>query len=426
MKNQFLAKERELSAKFDYKYNQMDALLKTTLLVMSLFFVSIESTQAKSLSSAKRVRQESAEMVELKKSYYYRSAKKALQEFQKQSFTEGTDDLNVIFYKIEKKVIYQNIKQNEVQHFNFDHLAQAVVNYLQLLKSDMSLSIDSKKRAVMQLHFYGLSQAIKKANEINLSIRSEQFGKLSDMLISNSTSLFYSSYKEIKYTDFFWTSYFLHELGYPMDLTAKHLEILGERVKTFKYPEKYREYGEKLSRLSLGYGQKVSKPTLTELDLLYQWALGVHNDAHIAKIVQKNYLKQLQSLGETEKMKVIKKEIAKNILIEESISFLKNPLRLFKYIQFIFGYIFVAWPLEMILFVVAVAIFSIQSSTTLTPEEAMKAKSFHHRIWLMFTKSYLTSNVPFFSKVAASLVLFGIGLYFRSAANFVESLISGF
>lgn len=390
----------------------------------TLAMISKKGVVIKNKLQNKKISIQQAENQELRKSYYYKAAKKGLSEFQDQSFTKGENDLNVIFYKIEKRVVYQNISTADIQYFDFNHLTNAVVRFVQILKLNENLGLDSKKRALMQMNFYGLSQAIKKGNEVNLTIQSEQFSKLHDLLVGNATSLFYSSYKEIKYTDFFWTSYFLHELSYPMDLTAKHLSSLGERIKTFNYPDRYRQYGEKLARLSLNFAQKLNKPSTEDLEILYNWSLKKTDDAASTQIVQKNYLKQLQLIGDTEKVKIIKKEIATNLLFESSRNFIRHPLEIFKFIQIIIGYIFVAWPLEMILFFVSISIFAFQSSSVLTREESRKAKTFHKRIWMMFTKAYLGSNVPFFSKLAASLILFGIGLYFNSAKNFVESLIS--
>jgi hypothetical protein len=404
----------------------------TKSLILFLQFFLIITTLFTSFANAKvtvhkpkiKLTPQQIENLELKNSYYYKAAKQGLSEFQEQSFVKGDNDLNDIFYKIEKRVVYQDIAAKEIQYFEFNHLTNAVVRYVQILKSNYDLTLDYKKRSLMQMNFYGLSQAIKKANEVNLTIQSEQFDKLHDMLVGHATSLFYASYKEVKYTDYFWTSYFLHELNYPMDLTAKHLLSLTERMKTFKYPERYRQYGERLARLSLGFAQKVTKPSTDDLEVLYNWALVKTDDAVSIQGVQKNYLKQLQLIGDTEKVKIIKKEIATNLLFQESKNFIHHPLEIFKFIQIIIGYIFVAWPLEMILFIVSISIFAFQSSSVLTREESRKAKTFHKRIWMMFTKAYLGSNVPFFSKLAASLILFGIGLYFNSAKNFVESMIS--
>lgn len=378
----------------------------------------------KKIASIKKLTPLEKENAELKTSYYYKAAKKGLSQFQEQSFTQGDNDLDVIFYRIEKRVVYQNILGSEIQYFDFNHLTNAVVKYIQILRSNYDLSLDAKKRSLMQMNFYGLSQAIKKANEVNLTIQSEQFEKLHDLLVGQATSLFYASYNEVKYTDFFWTSYFLHELNYPMDLTAKHLSALEQNMRTFKHPEKYREYGEKLARLSLGFAQKLGKPSGSDLEILYNWALTKDENPMARQIVQKNYLKQLQLIGDNEKIKIIKTEIATNLLIEAGKNFIHNPLHIFGFIQMLIGYVFVAWPLEMILFIVSISIFAFQSSSVLTPDESRKAKTFYKRIWMMFTKAYMGSNVPFFSKLAASLILFGVGLYFNSARNFVESLIS--
>ncbi len=407
-------------------FQQISLILLMTIAANAAMGASSKLKAAKKRLTPQQI-EAARENAELSSSYYYKAAKKGLWQFQSQSFGQSENDLDVIFYKIEKRIVYQDITAQDIQHFDFNHLTNAVVKYVQILKSNYDLSLDAKKRSLMQMNFYGLSQAIKKANEVNLTIQSEQFDKLHDLLVGHATSLFYASYKEVKYTDYFWTSYFLHELNYPMDLTAKHLASLTERMKTFRYPDKYREYGVKLSRLSLGGAQKVSHPSPEDLEILYKWALGpATEDPQVVQGVQKNYMKQMQLIGDTEKVKAIKKQIATNVLVEESKRFLHNPLEILKFIQILIGYIFVAWPLEVILFIVSMAIFSMQAGSVLTREESRRAKTFPRRMWMMFTKAYMGSNVPFFSKVAASLILFGVGLYFNSAKNFVESLISNF
>lgn len=414
-----------------YNLNMVNLFIQTSLIfLLTLSTQGVLAAMTKKISQKNKTPQQVEEIrqnAELSSSYYYKAAKKGFSQFQQQSFGQSESDLDVIFYKIEKRIVYQDITAREIQYFDFNHLTNAVVRYIQIIRSSDDLSSSAKKRSLMQMNFYGLSQAIKKANEVNLTIQSEQFKKLHDLLLGHATSLFYASYKNVKYTDYFWTAYFLHELNYPMDLTAKHLSSLSERIKSFKFPDQYREYGEKLARLSLSGAQKVSHPSPEDLEILYNWALGKNNeDPQTVQAVQKNYLKQLQIIGDTEKVKLIKKEIATNVLVEEGKRFIHHPLEIFKFIQIVIGYIFVAWPLEVILFIVSITIFSVQAGSVLTREESRRAKTFPRRMWMMFTKAYLGSNVPFFSKVAASLILFGVGLYFNSAKNFVESLISNF
>ncbi len=356
--------------------------------------------------------------------YYFKSAQAVLKKFQIETFKNADLDLDLIFLKIEKKVIYQNIKPEQRQYFQFQNLTNAVLTYANQLKNNLRLSVDPAQRSKMQMNFYGLSQAIKKANQMNLTIQSDQFDKLHDILVGQSTALFYSSYAEKRKVDLFWCAYFLHELNYPMDLTAKHLMALDKSILKMNQPEKYKIYGAKLAKMSLGFGQKLNQPTAEQIDTLYKWTQYSSLSGLDLQTVQRSYLKQIQSMGDSEKIKDFKKELATSLLYQESKNILKHPLSIFKYIQFLIGYIFVAWPLEMILILGSLFILAFQASTVLSREEKKRAQRLDKKLWMMFTKSYLGSNVPFFSKLAASLILFGVGLYFNSARNFVESMIS--
>lgn len=358
------------------------------------------------------------------KDFYFKTAKTALKQFNIETFNNSNLDLDLIFLKIEKKIIYQNIKPSQNLYFNFQNLTSAVVHFAEDLKTGYKLSVDAKQRSKMQMNFYGLSQAIKKANQMNLTIQSDQFDKLHDILVGQSTSLFYASYKERRKVDLFWCAYFLSELNYPMDLTAKHLAALDNAISKMNEPEKYKIYGARLAKLSLGMSQQLSRPSQEQIDTLYRWVQFSNLSGPELQSIQKSYLKQISIIGDSEKIKDFKKELATSLLVQESKNLIRHPLSFFKYIQFLIGYIFVAWPLELILVFGSLSIFAFQASTVLSKEEKKKAKRLDKKLWMMFTKSYLGANVPFFSKLAASLILFGVGLYFNSAKNFVESLIS--
>ena len=356
--------------------------------------------------------------------FYYQTAQTALKQFQLDSFKNADLDIDVIFIKIEKRIIYQNLKKDQVGYFDFQNLTNSVIHFIGKVKNNYRLPVDFKQRSQYQMMFYGLSQAIKKANEMNLTIQSEQFDKLHDILMSQSTNLFYASYKEARRSDLFWNAYFLHELNYPMDLTAKHLSALDKKINKMNDPSKFKIYGAKLAKLALTVSDTLSKPNQEQIDTLYSWAKNTDLSEVELSSIQKAYLKQLQLIGDSERVKDFKKELANNLLVRETKEVFRHPFGVFKYIQFLIGYIFVAWPLEVILVIFSLGIFSYQSGSVLTKEEKRRAKRIDKRLWMMFTKAYLGSNVPFFSKLAASLILFGVGLYFNSARNFVESLIA--
>ncbi len=397
---------------------------QTKSILLSVIFIVIHMVSSNSWAGLSKDIYKQEQKDFFQKDFYYKAAQTALKQFQVDSFKNSDLDIDVIFLKIEKRVIYQDIKKEQLVYFDFQNLTNSVVQFVRQVKNNYRLPVDFKQRTQFQMKFYGLSQAIKKANEMNLTIQAEQFDKLHDILMSQSTNLFYASYKESRRSDLFWNAYFLHELNYPMDLTAKHLMALDKKILKMNDSSKFKIYGAKLAKLSLTVSDTLSKPNQEQIDSLYNWAHSVEMSEGDLSSVQKAYLKQLQLVGDSERVKEFKKELANNLLIRETKDIFRHPLNIFKYIQFLIGYIFVAWPLEVILVILSLGIFSYQSRTVLTFEEKKKAKRIDKRLWMMFTKAYMGSNVPFFSKLAASLILFGVGLYFNSARNFVESMIA--
>lgn len=352
--------------------------------------------------------------------YFHHEADKAQKSFM-ESLKKPQSDIEYLLLRQEKMVNFQNIPAKNLEYFDFNALTSSVVRYIGNLKKNYSLSFKPVQRKQIQYQFYSLSQAIKKANQLHLNIQSDQFDKLHDLLVSQSTSLFYLSYKEKNNHDSFWITYFLNEIGYPMDLTAKYLVQLESR----RHLLANQRLGSQLARIALTKGTELNSVTVAQLDLLFDWSIHDVTSEVATQKMQKLYLKQLQTHADQDKVKAVKKQLASNLLWQETKNVLKNPFGFFKYLQFLIGYIFIALPLEYLLIIVASLIFLIQSPNVLTFEEK-KRKKLHQKVWLMFTKSYMGSNVPFFSKVAASLVLFGVGLYFNSAKNFVESLMANF
>ena len=352
-------------------------------------------------------------------SLIYSTANEAFAVFETEALNKS-EALDYIFLKLEKKQNFQLMTQKELEVLNFDVLTQKVLLFVNRSNFTYNLPINYKLRKQMQLEFYGLSQAIKKANELNLTVQSEHFDKLHDMLMGQGSNLFYTSAKDKKKSDLFFTAYYLHELEYPMDMTARHLEALK---KTSKWRYNTKLYASKIARMSLHGGTQLNKLTSKQADILYEASLLTPLGDKAKQNIQKVYLKQLQMIGDQEKIKEVKRELASNILWQEARNVISNPLDIFKFIQFCVGYIFIAWPLEVILILISILIFGFQASTVLSAEEKSK-KSIGKKLWLVFQKAYMGSNVPFFTKLAASLILFGVGLYFNSAKNFVETMMT--
>lgn len=349
-----------------------------------------------------------------------KTSSEAFQTFEKEGLNSSQVSLDYLFLKLEKKQNFQLLTDKELETLQFDVITQKVLSFLNRSNLAFNLPINYKLRKQMQFEFYGLSQAIKKANELNLTVQAEHFDKLHDMLMGQSSSLFYTSAKDKKKTDLFLTAYYLHELEYPMDMTARHLEALK---KTSKWNFNTKMYASKIARLALQGGAQLNKLTSKQADILYEASLLTPLGDKARQTIQKIYLKQLQMIGDQERVLEVKRELASAILWQEAKNIFSHPTGIFKFIQFCVGYIFIAWPLEVIVILVSLAIFGFQASTVLSAEEKVK-KNFGKKLWLVFEKAYLGSNVPFFTKVAVSLILFGVGLYFNSAKNFVETMIT--
>ena len=372
-----------------------------------LLLVSLRSQSTEKINPAKALE------------FYSSQSQIAYTLFNQERKNGFSSEIDTVFLKIEREFAFQLIKKTDIQFYNFNALTQSVIHYIQTLRAQDQLSLQGKKhtalRRELQFNFIGLSHAIQKSNEINLQINADQYKKLHDILISQATGLFYASYREKQKTDFFWTSYFLHQLNYPMDLVYLHLQ----------YSKQWPIYTSQLANLALTNAIEINNVTGAQVDFLYGKArVKLQNDKEIRGL-QKNYLKQLNRLGDSEKIKAVKREMATQLLYFETRSLISNPSLILDYLQFVIGYIFVAWPLEFIVILMSVLVFAFQSGAVLTLEEKrLTKKNPAKKIWMMFEKSYMGTQVPFFSKLAASLILFGIGLYFNSARNFVESLVA--
>jgi hypothetical protein len=350
--------------------------------------------------------------------YYKNHAARAFEAFNEERKNNFSSEIDMLFLKIDREASYSETKANQSGYYEFTLLTKAVIQFVDDLRNEDQWSLvgiqNRDLRKHLQQSFVGISLAIKKSNFINLQINSDQHNKLHDILVSQSTSLFYASYRERQRADFFWTSFFLHQLKYPMDLSALHLQ----------YTAKWPIYSSQIARLALSAATEINRTSRNDVDFLYQTALTKTVHELGIRELQKNYLKQLLRLGDSEKVKEVKRLMANQLFVSTAKNVYHNPLTIFSFIQFVIGYVFVAWPLEFILIALSLFVFVFQANGVLSDDEKNRARNPIRKVWMMFTKAYMGSQVPFFSKLAASLILFGIGLYFNSARNFVESLIA--
>lgn len=360
--------------------------------------------------------------------YFYNIGRQNYNDFKKEiNKTRLVNvDLDLLFLKYKKQHQQKFLNQSDLSHYLFYDLTKSVSLYLTELKDNYSrLSQNDDIRNQLQLAGYGLSLAIKKANNLNLNINSDQFSKLYDLLLSQSTPLFYSSENTLNMKDIFWKSFFLSQLSYPIDLVSEHFTHLDDVLSHFPPDVFFELYKSQLAKYALIHSVSIKKFTLDDLNKIFSYAqIQAFNSEEYAQM-QKSYYKNLLIVGDSATLRTYKKKLAANILSIEG----KNLFNDFsygnavKYVQILIGYIFVAWPLEWILILIALLIFFIQSKTVIVDED-QKKENLVKKLWIMFTRSYLGANVPFFSKLAASFVLFGIGLYFNSARAFLESLIN--
>lgn len=360
--------------------------------------------------------------------FFYNIGKQNYKDFKKEvSRTRLVNvDLDLLFLKYKKQHQQKFLSSNELSHYLFYDLTKSVSLYLTELKDNYSrLSQNDDVRNQLQLTGYGLSLAIKKANDLNLNINSDQFSKLYDLLLSQSTPLFYSSENTLNMKDIFWKSFFLSQLNYPIDLVSEHFAHLDEVLMHFPPDVFFEMYKSQLAKYALTHSVSIKKVTLEDLNKVFTYAQTQAYSSEEYAQMQKSYYKNLLIVGDSATLRTYKKKLAGNILTIEGKNLFNNFNygNIVKYIQILIGYIFVAWPLEWILILIALLIFFVQSKTVLVDEEQRK-ENLVKKLWIMFTRSYLGSNVPFFSKMAASFVLFGIGLYFNSARSFLESLLN--
>lgn len=360
--------------------------------------------------------------------FFYNIGRQNYKDFKKEvSRTRLVNvDLDLLFLKYKKQHQQKFLSSYELSHYLFYDLTKSVSLYLTELKDNYSrLSQNDDVRNQLQLTGYGLSLAIKKANDLNLNINSDQFSKLYDLLLSQSTPLFYSSENTLNMKDIFWKSFFLSQLNYPIDLVSEHFAHLDEVLMHFPPDILFEMYKSQLAKYALTHSVSIKKITLEDLNKVFAYAQTQAYSSEEYAQMQKSYYKNLLIVGDSATLRTYKKKLASNILNLEGKNLFNNFNygNIVKYIQILIGYIFVAWPLEWILILTALFIFFVQSKTVLVDEE-QKKENLVKKLWIMFTRSYLGANVPFFSKLAASFVLFGIGLYFNSARSFLESLLN--
>jgi hypothetical protein len=283
--------------------------------------------------------------------------------------------------------------------------------------------------------------------------------------------------------DLWWDWMWLRGNSYATDLTEWHLQ----KVKSISnqsgpiWKEQLKKYSVSVIALAL---KKNTQPLLgreknSAITLrLTENAIDLLSSSPMAPVALQKELKLyhyrgLQANGQTYEASLIKKEIAMDLFIAKGWQIVKSPTEpwqrddlnlaskafaslsklinsIFTFITYGAGFIFVATPIEFLLIVTALVILSKQGETHFNqPVPRFRDLINIHRIkhldgWQrwpafirdilsivvrelhlackMFVASY-TSTVPFYSKVASSLLLFGFGLYMNSARTLVEAVL---
>jgi hypothetical protein len=323
---------------------------------------------------------------------------------------------------------------------------------------------------------------------LDLEIRSEldssveELNRVRHYLLTQGTFISKNSSK-LTTEDLWWDWMWVRGYGFPSDLVEIHLQkVAAISVKAgLVWKERLRRYALSVALLSLRRNSEPvlnrEKPAIVSLRLVNSALALSQPQTEIALVKElKLYLyRYLQTTGQTYEASQVKKEIAMDLFFAKGRQILMAPaapwesnelsffgkifasvLQLFRSLFTFFtygaGFLFVATPIELMLAIGALYILAKQARDHFKIEvRGFKARWKEHSItgeqgwkripsltkdcialffeetklaWKMFVASYTSAAVPFYSKVAASLLLFGIGLYINSARSLVEAVVN--
>lgn len=349
-------------------------------------------------------------------------------------------------------------------------------------KYAVSFRQDPKVRARIQNILIGTLHVLDVDIRGELDSSVDELMRIRRYLLSQGTFVTRGQTK-LTVDDLWWDWLWLRGYGYPLDLTELHLQKVQAISKTAqaRWRERLRLYA--LST-ALGALRQATPPVLgrekaatisLRLTNLALDLAGPTAPSALQKELKLYLYRGLQANGQTYEASQVKKEIAMDLFMAKGWQIVKSPAEpwsrgdlgffgkvfaslgqlfrsLFTFLTYGAGFLFVATPIDVLLIAAAIFILGRQGKAHFNVQiRGLSPIWKEHRLierdgwrralpflkdalqylreelsiaWRMFVASYTATPVPFYSKIAASLLLFGVGLYFNSARMMVETVVA--
>lgn len=341
---------------------------------------------------------------------------------------------------------------------------------------------DPKVRQRIQNIFIGALHVLDVEIRGELDSSLDELMRIRRFLLSQGTFVTRGQSK-LTVDDLWWDWLWLRGHGFPLDLTELHLQKVSAISKgaQARWRERLRLHALSTALFAL---RQAAPPVLgrekaATISLRLTYAAldlaGPSAPTELQKELKLYQYRGLQSTGQTYEASQIKKEIAMDLFMAKGWQIVKSPVEpwsradlgffgkitasvgqffrsIITFVTYGAGFLFVATPIDLLLIVLAVFILGKQGKKHFNVEvRGLKPIWIEHRLlekdgyrrlplflraalryvreelavaWRMFVASYTATPVPFYSKIAASLLLFGIGLYFNSARVMVETVVA--
>lgn len=358
------------------------------------------------------------------------------------------------------------------------------VNHALLLRQRRAdFRTDPKVRLRIQNILIGALHVIdaRIRNEMDASV--DELLRIRRYLLAQGTFISKGKVGQLNVNDLWWDLLWIRGHGYPLDLVDLHLQKVAviSQEASAQWRERLRQYSISLVLYALRRNTPPTlgreKPQAISLRLTSRaMELTQPTEVALLKEIKLFHYKFLQQNGLTYEAGQLKKEIAMDLFLNKGRQLLALPAErwgrtdlslparlggvlgglfrgLIVFLTYGAGLIFVATPIELILILTAIVILSRQGAIHFNIDSrSLKSLLKQHRLharrgwkrlpafaadfvgliraelrmaWRMFVASYTAATpVPFYSKVAVSLLIFGIGLYFNSARLLIEAVVN--
>lgn len=339
-------------------------------------------------------------------------------------------------------------------------------------------------RARIQNILIGLLHVIDGKIRIQMDSSLDEIIRLRRFLLTQGT--FYATGKmaRLRLDDLWWDLLWLRGYTYSQDLVELHLEKVSAiaSVQNFQWKSRLDRYFVSLSMMVLRKNPSNvmirEKPFIVSIRLAQkasEKAEQMQVPQNVSKELKLDLYKYLTQAGQTYEARQLRKEIAMDLFFEKGQDIYtkslapwenqkmdlieKVKLSVYRFVENVLvfvtygvGFVFLATPIELILIFIGLLILAHQGHGFFgTQRKSVKTIVRTHRIfgkkgfkklprfmkdflelaheeiktaWKMFVASYTSPGVPFYSKIAASLLMFGVGLYFNSARTMVETVMN--